>query len=118
MIEAALSRRQEGDTSCMKALPVSRRTLKPHRADRRDIWQLSDTLRVSRPEDKALQGWNLSAEPEAVMGRVCAFESVRPGLPEEHHGTKAKNPKPGPVEMWWAKPRESATYSNRFESDR
>ena len=23
-----------------------------------------------RPEDKALQGWNLSAEPQAVMGRV------------------------------------------------
>ncbi len=42
---------------------------------------------MSRPEGKALRGRNLSAGPEAEMGRA-----ETPGLPDQHLGPKAQNP--------------------------
>jgi hypothetical protein len=50
---------------------------------------LWDTLLLSRPEDKALRGRTLSAEPEAVMHRAL---SKRVRCAGNHHCTKAKNP--------------------------
>jgi hypothetical protein len=61
-----------------------------------------DTLRVSRPEDRALRGRNLSAEPEAVMGRagqragpVCRWSITARKQKILGSGEKPQKKKPG-----------------------